>query len=333
MRDGASEPPPLSSPPDIEAAWMDAMRRGDWARAWALSDSVLAARDPADFDRPWTPYHTRCVWDGRPLAGRRVLIRCYHGLGDTIQFIRFGATLRAQGCAVLVEAQPELIPLIRPCGWVEAVVPLGGAETLTHDAAIESMELPHALRALPKTVPNQVPYLHPGDAAPTLPAGDGRLRVGLVWRAGDWDPHRSLDLEALAPLLAVTGVRFVGLQLGADAAGPHRPGVADAASPDLPTLAANLRGLDLLVSVDTMAAHLAGALGRPVWTLLRAGADWRWGLGDRTPWYPTMRLFRQAAAGDWSAPVAAAATALAAWAAKPEGVATSRRRSQDGSGG
>lgn len=109
--------------------------------------------------------------------------------------------------------------------------------------------------------------------------------------------------------------------------------MADAASPDLSTLAANLRALDLLVSVDTMAAHLAGALGRPVWTLLRAAADWRWGLGDTTPWYPTMRLFRQAAEGDWSAPVAQAALALSAWTAGLEGVATSRRRSPDGPGG
>ncbi len=311
MRDGALDPTP-GGEPDIEAAWMAAMRAGDWARAWDLSDGVLAARAPDEFDRPGTPYHTRCVWDGRPLAGRRVLIRCYHGLGDTIQSLRFGPSLRRLGCTVMVEAQPELLALLRPLDWIEAAVPLGQADGLEAEIAMESMELAHALRVTPGTLPAAVPYLIAPET-PT-PAPGAVPRVGLVWRAGGWDPRRSMDLEELAPLLAVAGVEFHSLQLGAAAEDLARFGLTDGSKPQIEGLAATLAGLDLFVTVDTMAAHLAGALGRPVWTLLRAEADWRWGLEDRTPWYPTMRLHRQRREGDWRDPVLAAAAELARFA-------------------
>lgn len=307
-----------TAPQDVEAAWIEAMRQGDWEAGWALSDRVLRAREPADFDRPWTPFHTRCVWDGSPLAGRRVLIRCYHGLGDTIQFVRYGATLRRMTCTVMLEAQPELLPLLRRCPWVETAVPLGDADGLGFDVAIESMELPHALRTRPTTVPVEVPYLDPGTAFPFSKVRR-ETNVGLVWRTGDWDRRRSMDLPEIAPLLQVPGIVFHSLQLGADRASLKRHGIVDLADRDILELAARLRSLDLIVTVDTMVAHLAGALGRPVWTLLHAAPDWRWGCGGTTPWYPTMRLFRQSRPGDWAPPVALAAKELADWRSAREG--------------
>lgn len=295
----------------VEPRWRTHMLLGDHERAWALSDAVLARRDPGEFNRPWTPYHTRCVWNGTPLEGRRVLVRCYHGLGDTLQFIRYAAVLGARGCSVLVEAQPELLPLLRGHPAVGRAVPLGEGDGMEWDADVESMELFHACRRGPEAV--AVPYLDPGDAAPApLPPPDGRLRVGLVWRSGDWDRRRSLTPAELAPVLAVQGVEFLGLQRGQD--DEEMPAaLRDASSADIATLAATIRRLDLVLTVDTMVAHLAGALGVPTWTLLHAEADWRWGWpGARTPWYPTMRLFRQPSPGLWSVPVADVARRLSA---------------------
>jgi hypothetical protein len=292
----------------VEDQWRCAMLRGRLDEAWRLSDGVLARRRLEDFNRPWTPYHTRCVWRGGPLTGRRVLIRCYHGLGDTLQFVRYAAPLAARASTVFVEAQPELLALIRTMPAVAAAVPLGEGDRLAVDADVESMELPHALRTGLAAIPAAVPYLlAPGGPAPGAP-GPG-LAVGLVWSGGDWDPRRSIPPALLAPLFGVRGITVQSLQLGGAAAlpGPCR----DWSSPDVAALAARMQALDLVVTIDTMAAHLAGALARPVWTLLHADADWRWlGLGRRSPWYPTMRLYRQKEPGDWTSPIGEAARDL-----------------------
>ncbi|MFC7333184.1 hypothetical protein [Rhodocista pekingensis] len=304
----------------VEARWKTHMLLGDHARAWALSDAVLARRAADEFNRPWTPYHTRCVWNGTPLEDRRVLVRCYHGLGDSVQFIRYAAVLKARGCTVLVEAQPELLPLLARHPAIDRAVPLGEGDGLDRDAEVESMELFHACRCGPEAAA-AVPYLDPGDAAPApLPPADGGLRVGLVWRAGDWDPRRSLTTAELAPVLAVPGVSFVSLQRGEEEDRPPPALASDASSAGIDTLAATLRRLDLLLTVDTMAAHLAGALGVPAWVLLHAEADWRWGWqGARTPWYPGLRLFRQRRPGLWDGPVADVVRRLTAVARRRTG--------------
>ena len=307
---------------DAGAAWRDAMRRGDFPAAWAVSDAVLAARDRAASDDPALPYHLRWVWDGRPLDGRRVLVRCYHGLGDTLQFARYLAPLRARAGALTVEAQPELAPLLRTLpgpdqvrrtAWFD-VRPFDPARPLPPaEANVEIMELAHALR-LPPPPP---PYLRAPGAAP-VPGGDG-LQVGLCWAAGAWLPQRSVPLAALAPLGRLPGVRLVCLQHGPAAA--DAPAGLFAASLDpaatVQDTARLLAGLDLVLTVDTMVAHLAGALGRPTWLLLHADPDWRWGGGGRSPWYPGIRQFRQRVPGDWSGPVADLEAALAAHAGLP----------------
>ena len=323
---------PLAPSRDAGAAWQDAMRRGDFPAAWAVSDAVLAARHPAASDDPAQPYHLRWIWDGRPLDGRRVLVRCYHGLGDTLQFARYLAPLRSRAGALTVEAQPELVPLlhalpgpdqVRRTAWFD-VHPFDPARPLPPDeATVEIMELAHALRLAPPAPPY---FDLPSGAAPRNGHG---LRVGLCWAAGAWLPQRSVPLAALAPLERLPGVQLVSLQ--------HGPAAADAPAglfqarlnPGLASLGLNpaatvedtvrlLARVDLVLTVDTMIAHLAGALGRPTWLLLKADPDWRWG-GGRSPWYPGIRQFRQTVAGDWSGPVTAVAAALAAHPGLPGG--------------
>lgn len=300
---------------DGEDAWMSAMRRGDFARAWAISDHILARRIArGDFDYT-LPRHRQTIWDGRPLAGKHVLVRCYHGLGDTVMFIRFAKQLRALARQVSVWAQPQLVSLIARAQGVDRVLPLhDGIPDLTYDVDIEVMELAHALRVMPEALAATVPYLHPARRAVSLHS-DGRLRVGLIWAAGDWDPRRSLSIDAFGPLTRLPHIALFSLQRGT--APLRRTGfpIRDVSSDDVETLAANLAALDLLISVDTFGAHLAGAMGVPVWMLLRRKCDWRWGdTGTRTPWYPSMRLFRQPREGDWRAVVRDVATALSALA-------------------
>lgn len=272
------------------------MRDGEFARAWALSDAVLAARDPATRDDPTQPYHLRWVWDGRSWFGREVLVRCYHGLGDTLNFVRLLPLLRREAAAITLEVQPELAGLLRHAPGADRVVPFDVAHPLPPaECDIEIMELPHALRLDPQAIP----------AAPVRPAAS-RGAIGLCWQAGNWDPARSIDAALLAGACAAPGLRLFSLQRGPAAeaatavfANPHDR------SMDVEDTVALIRTLDLVVSVDTMVAHLAGTLGTPTLLLLHAAADWRWMRATtRSPWYASVRLLRQRRAGDWSGPLA-----------------------------
>ncbi|MBV9829259.1 MAG: ADP-heptose--LPS heptosyltransferase [Alphaproteobacteria bacterium] len=276
------------------------MLDGAFERAWRISDAVLRQR--AGQICSHLPYHQRWLWDGTPLIGRRVRASSYHGLGDTVQFIRFAPLLLAIASDVVIEVQSALLPLLRAAFPQVPMLPLGGPLP-SCEVAIELMELPHALRLSPEDLPGPFPYLY----APRLqPRGaDSRLRVGLVWAGGKWRGERSLPPALLLPLTALP-IDLIALQLGSDPADPGATELLHACRdtlPDNPTIeetAALIASLDLVITIDTMVAHLAGALGQPVWTLLDADADWRWMRHRRdTPWYPTMRLFRQQKPGDW----------------------------------
>lgn len=286
--------------PDLGRAWMEAMRGGDWAGAWAVCDAVLAARDPAARDDPALPYHRRWVWDGRPFDRADVLVRCYHGLGDTIQFARHLPALAQRAASLTVEAHPSLLGLLGTLGCVDRLVPFDPAHPLKPLACdLEITELSFALREAPADV--AAPYLRAEPAR--LPAGT----VGLCHAAGEWDPGRSIAPESLAPLVA--GRPAVTLVAAPSALPVLNP---EGCPFDMDATAALVAGCDLVVTVDTMIAHLAGALGRPVWLLLKAEPDWRWTPGAReTSWYPTMRLFHQPGAGDWAAVIAEVARDLA----------------------
>jgi hypothetical protein len=227
---------------------------------------------------------------------------------------------RARHVTLLV--QPVLLPLFEDCaafgevrsGWSDAPVP-------AHDVAIEVMELAYAFRSTPATLPREVPYL-PLDPLrrclerlPRIPV-TRVLRVGLAWSSSEWDTSRSVPIDALAALGGVAGTAFYSLQQGhaADAwrTAPFAIEPYSKHTAHVEAAAAAMLDLDLVITVDSMVAHLAGSLARPVWVLLKHEADWRWMEGDASPWYPTLRLFRQPSPGDWPGAVGAAAAALRA---------------------
>jgi hypothetical protein len=316
-----------------EDPWTHHMRRGEFARAWEISDRWL--RERAGTDCWHLPRHFQYIWDGRPVEGRRVLVRCYHGLGDTIQFVRYAPLLKARGCEVLMWAQPSLLPLLAHAVGIDRLLPLhDGDPGIDYDVDVELMELPHLFRTTIDTLPASAPYLHvePLPLPATTPRGrdhlqnrapgvsraapdranypDPDLKVGLVWRAGDWAEHRSIPFAELAPLTS-RGVAWYVLQ--GHPGLNERPddfGIVVGAS-DVLEAARAIRSLDLIITIDSMAAHLAGALAKPVWTLLAKEADWRWMIDrDDSPWYPTMRLFRQERTDDWRPVIARVAGEL-----------------------
>ncbi|RPE81592.1 glycosyltransferase family 9 protein [Vulcaniibacterium tengchongense] len=307
----ADEAAGVAAPRDPMRAWLRHMRRGEWGRAWAITDRELPARARTPCWH-W-PRHLQYVWTGEPLAGRRVLVRCYHGLGDTLQFVRYLPLLKAVAAETLLWAQPKLIPLLRGMAGVDRVLPLhDGAPGVEYDVDVEIMELAHVFRSTPDTVPARVPYLH-AEPMPLPPAG--RPAVGLVWKAGDWQPQRSIPWPLLAPFAQVRGATLYVLQPQAAEAGWRGEFGRHLGEFDVADYARVLRAMDLLITIDSMPAHLAGALGVPVWTLLSADPDWRWMEGRTdTPWYPQMRLFRQKRAGNWRSLVDEVAAELAAFA-------------------
>ena len=274
-------------------AWLRHARRGDFEAAWRASDRILQ-RSGGVHD--WTvPRHQQQVWDGSPLVDRRVLIRCYHGLGDTIQFIRYVPLVRALAREVTVWAQPALIPLLQSVSGIDRLLALhDGTPGVEYDVDVEVMELAYVFRSTLQTIPRSVPYLF---ADPVSLSGDRHPRVGLVWRAGQWNARRSIPFELLTPLFELQDMTCYSLQ-HEPAAGERHRNLHQLNTSGLLRTAQCIRAMDLLISTDSMSAHLAGALGVPVWTLLPSSADWRW-MEDRSdsPWYPGMRLFRQNRAG------------------------------------
>lgn len=279
---------------DLNSSWLDAMRRGDFATAWNISDALLQREK----DQTNLPRWFQSVWDGTPVVGKRVLVRCYHGLGDTIQFIRYTPLLKEIAAEVIVWVQPSLIPLLQSVRGIDRLLPLhDGSPEVEYEVDLELNELPYLFRTTLATVPADVPYIF---VEPASLSRNGLLRVGLIWQSGAWDNRRSIPFSELKPLARVAGVEWHILQRDATRAG-WDGSLGSLSGGDNPLDDARLmRALDLVISVDTMTAHLAGALGVNTWTLLPFESDWRWML-DRhdSPWYPTMRLFRQREEGKW----------------------------------
>lgn len=275
------------------------------------------------------------LWDGGDLAGRTLLLHAEQGFGDTLQFVRFLAQAPGWGGPVVLECQP---PLHRLLQMSFPAVPLvaRGEPLPPFDVQAPLLRVPYLLGTSLDTLPAAIPYLRVETGLATAwaerLAGVPGWRVGLVWSGNPdhrEDRHRTLPPDYLAPVLAAGAgasppVRFFSLQKGERAGRladlqAHAP-VVDLGSDltDFAETAAALLSLDLVITVDTAVAHLAGALGRPVWTLLAYAADWRWLRGrDDSPWYPTMRLFRQTSPGDWSPVIARVAASLRALAHHP----------------
>lgn len=287
-------------------AWLSI---GDWRRGWEEYEWRWRSKAfiPRGFPQP--------LWDGSPLAGRTILLHAEQGLGDTLQFVRYVAAIHGAGRLIL-ECSPALHRILANFPGIDQLVAIG-AEPPSFDVHAPLMSLPYVLGLTEPEQMNRVPYLH---ADPSLIEHWRRelqslpgFKVGINWQGNrqhpkDW--QRSLPLSHFLPLAEIPGMRLISLQKNA--------GIEQLQSLSDPSLvvdlgsrldeqsgpfmdtAAVLKCLDLVITSDTALAHLAGALGVPVWVVLSTCPDWRWLLqGEKTAWYPTMRLFRQATLGDW----------------------------------
>jgi Flp pilus assembly protein TadD len=277
-----------------------------------------------EFEVGWKEFEWRCQmncrpmefpqprWDGGPLGGKRILLHSEQGLGDAIQFVRYASMVAERGGRVIAGCRPELARLFRGVAGVEQVVSVGDPLP-AFDVHSPMMSLPLAFNTRLDSIPANIPYLKPD---PDLVAawrqrleGDqAQLRIGMVWAGSPAhrnDRFRSMSLAMFEPLTKLPGVGLYSLQKGATAAAQvtnSKLNIADftAELADFADTAAFIQSLDLVVSVDTAVAHLAGALGKPVWLLLPLFPDYRWMLNrEDTPWYPSARLFRQVRQGNW----------------------------------
>ncbi|MDR3299922.1 MAG: tetratricopeptide repeat protein [Candidatus Accumulibacter sp.] len=286
------------------------------------------------------PSFAQPEWAGEPLADKTLLIYAEQGLGDNVQFIRYLRVLRERypTARLYYACWPPLLRLFADyaASCAVSLLSVQGADIPPIDYHIALLSIPWIVGTTLATVPADVPYLEPSAGLiekwePRLPGLPGK-KVGVVWSGQDifiYDTFRSLRLAQLAPLLEIPEIQWISLQKGAVAGQIAEQGysgrifnpmeeVEDFA--DTAAIAANL---DLIISVDTSVAHLAGALGKPVWLLNRFDTDWRWLLDrDDSPWYPTMRVFRQTSFGDWDSVVAQVVEALSAWVIKDAPVAT-----------
>ena len=263
------------------------------------------------------------TWDGAAAQGKTLLLYAEQGLGDALQFARYATPLAKSGARVLIHCPEALSPLLATIQGVAQVVS-GETALPRYDAHLPLMSLPRVFATTLATIPADVPYVsvateRRADARSTVAARGGRVNVGIAWagsKAHTNDRNRSCPFVALSPLLDLPDVTWFSLQQGdAAAQAATTPGggrlVPLAAGTALADTAALIAELDLIISVDTSIVHLAGALARPCWVLLPFAPDWRWMLGrDDSPWYPTLRLFRQSRLRDWSAVVTCVAAEL-----------------------
>lgn len=265
------------------------------------------------------PQRQKPEWQGEPLAGKTLMLWVEQGFGDTLQFCRYAEQISRQGGRVIAVVREPLRALLQTQPWIERVLGDGDLiATQDYDYWALPLSLPYRFGTTLDTIPAPIPYLC-ADAAKAahwqrrLSVFGSARRVGLVWGGNPEhanDANRSLTLPQLAALAQTPDTVFFSLQKGQQAAEAAEPPPGMNLVPlghelqDFSDSAALLKNLDLLITVDSAPAHLAGALGLPCWVLLPSVPDWRWlQAREDSPWYPTLRLFRQTAPGDWSAVV------------------------------
>lgn len=313
---------------------LSTLRLGDYPAGFSLMEARI--------DKPeWTALaiapsraaeRHRLLQPGDPVEGRHILVVTEQGLGDCIMFARYLPLLAKRGARISAACSPPLRPVFEHVAGVGAVLsppldqPLGkiNLSRAEFDAWVPLLSLPRYFGTDFATVPAATPYLRIDPLRTAAwrrryeAAGRKKmLKVGLVFQANPESGSaidRSVPIGGLAPLLRTAGVDFVNLQGGAAGRelAAEYPGIIDTTAEECPLdeFAAAVAATDLLVTVDTMAAHCAGALGHPVWLTLPLSPHWCWGIGRDTPWYPTARLFRQATRRDWSNPLAAVSSEL-----------------------
>jgi tetratricopeptide (TPR) repeat protein len=316
-----SEKQPLEAIALLERAL--AVRPGEPNAEYALGFAELLL---GRFETGWKHYEARFrtgqpqfpnrkfvqpVWRGEELGGRTIFVHAEQGVGDTIQFVRYVSLVAERGGRVVLECQSALKPLLETLRSVHHLV--AQHETLPpFELQTPLLSLPAIFGTTLKTIPHQVPYLRVPDRAPfQLPAhSEGDLKVGFVWAGNPTlqnDLVRSVPLNQLSPLFSMPKISFFSLQVGpasrqlAQWRDAHRIIDLKPQLLDFAATAAAIRQLDLVISVDTAVAHLTGALAKPVWLLLPFAPEWRWLLGRTdSPWYPTMRLYRQSESENWT---------------------------------
>jgi hypothetical protein len=309
--------------PDRCAAgrWMISALQGNLAAAWAESDAIRRRNGP-DPNR---------FWQGEDPCGRQVIVRCLHGFGDSVQLLRLAPRLRSVCSRLIVECAPRAVDLLRCLPGIDEVIPWGDAAPNPRpswDVQLELMELPYLLRISLADLPTSTDHLklpppelrRASRAIGSCNTSRAVPNVGIVWSSGDWNPSRSIPFDLLTPILSRKDCQYWNLQ-----GGPIRnqwrrlshPGLRDTpllAHCGLVPLAAIISQLDLVITVDTLAAHLAGALNIPCLLLLQYAADWRWMVHrNDSPWYPSLRLFRQTVHGDWAGLLHNVDCALSEW--------------------
>jgi tetratricopeptide (TPR) repeat protein len=310
----------LQCQPDLTEAHFNRsliwLLQGDFARGWPEYEWRSGAR------RIQQRAPARSRWQGEPVAGGSVLLVAEQGLGDTIQFVRYAPLVKQRsGAEVLLHCLPAVASLLAGAAGVDRIVADPSREAIACYAPL--LSLPALFSTTLETIPAAVPYIAVDPPRVEHWRGKlagGRFKVGIAWQGNpDFpdDARRSLPLVALAPLVELPGVSLYSLQKqhGCEqlAQAPFRSRIRDLAPElhDFHDTAAAMRNLDLVITCDSAPAHLAGALGVPVWVAIPLAPDWRWLLGrEDSPWYPTMRLFRQSAPGDWSDVIARMAAAL-----------------------
>lgn len=332
--------------PEAQKHYDEAVRlRHDYPEA--RMNRSLSWLGNGDFVRGWPEYEWRFKvnrkhkpppgprWDGSPLNGKILLITSEQGLGDSIHFIRYAPLAKAKGGTVLFDCPGPLASLMATCPGVDRVAARGQAG-VTYDFHIPLLSLPGIFGVPPDAATAPIPYFRPDPERVEFwrneLAGVPGLKVAIAWQGSKvhrGDRLRSVPLTRFAPLAAVPGVSLLSIQKGAgseqltdgSATGMGVIDIGSKIAPEMADAAALMMNLDLVVAVDTAVVHLAGALGRPVWVALPFAPDWRW-LRQRedSPWYPSMRLFRQTTRGDWDGVFGRLAAALAGAArAKAEG--------------
>jgi Family of unknown function (DUF6165)/Tetratricopeptide repeat len=272
------------------------------------------------------PEIPRPRWDGSPLKGRSILIHTEQGLGDVLQFVRFLPQLKRQGGRIILACQKALHVLLKPLPFVDEWFPIDEPGAITFEMYCPMLSLPGMLDIDEATIPRDIPYVFADETRkdrwrPRIGSIPG-FKVGLAWQGSPTfhgDELRSIPLSQFAPLAGVGGVTLVSLQkgTGVEQIEPTHGRVPLKVFPELDQdgafvdSAAIVQYLDLIITSDSAVAHLAGALGRPVWVVLGVSCDWRWQVErSDSPWYPTMRLFRQKTMGDWASVFREVAEAL-----------------------
>jgi tetratricopeptide (TPR) repeat protein len=295
--------------------------QGNYAEGWRNYEWRHKLKTaPRSFPQP--------QWRGEPLKGARILLHSEQGLGDSLQFLRFVPLVQAAGGRVVLDLPARLHRLAAQLPNLAALVGRGDPMP-PFDLHCPLMCLPLALQTTLESIPAKIPYLSvPAEArqsAAQINWPTGGLRVGLAWAGNAEHPanrRRSMALAQLEPLFKIENIHFFSLQLGPETAelADWKDRITDLApeTTDMADTAAQMAHLDLVITIDSSMAHLAGALARPVWVLLGYAPDWRWMLHrEDSPWYPTARLFRQPKQGDWPAVIDRVRKALVELAAQP----------------